>query len=541
MASTELSLKRTLTDILEDELYHTSPVHNHLASHYQNYHPNTSITPYKLVNNNKENNGFTWGHQTQQNETSAASMPPQQTYHFPIFNKYADPTLTTTTSFTNNETTANDKQINNVHLIPNEIKAANETPLQKTVNLKNIMKVSDPYLPTRNTFNYDVKISNDFFDNGDNLYGNDEEVLFYEDNYNPKMQWSLQDNSAAINNEDARAIFNNEFDSDDDDISDDEEDEVEEEERLQQQNQQRGESLLPLDDTPISMFGAEQKMGRTKSTGHLFNEYSYVDSNTDGTTSVMLKNVSDEQRHENEGGDDDDDNDDNDLLEEDDLYDVSLLKNRRKQSFVLNKNTVGFERSSSPSTPANIPSNAASAKRKSIKSANIRSGTNSNNENSTVERIKKPGSAVSGSSTSRRKLINYTKRHLSSHSSPSSSKSTTTSPSAHASSLHASSSDGNNEIFTCQIMNLITAEPCGAQFSRSYDLTRHQNTIHAKRKIVFRCSECIKILGSEGYQKTFSRLDALTRHIKSKHEDLSQEQRQEVTKFAKANIGYVMG
>ena len=52
---------------------------------------------------------------------------------------------------------------------------------------------------------------------------------------------------------------------------------------------------------------------------------------------------------------------------------------------------------------------------------------------------------------------------------------------------------------------------------------------------------CIKILGSEGYQKTFSRLDALTRHIKSKHEDLSLEQRQEVTKFAKANIGYVMG
>ena len=90
------------------------------------------------------------------------------------------------------------------------------------------MKVSDPYVPTRNTFNYDVKISNDFFDNGDNLYGNDEEVLFYEDNYNPKMQWSLQDNSAAINNEDARAIFNNEFDSDDDDISDDEEDEIEE-------------------------------------------------------------------------------------------------------------------------------------------------------------------------------------------------------------------------------------------------------------------------------------------------------------------------
>ena len=199
MASTELGLKRTLTDILEDELYHTNPVHNQFAGHYQNYHPNASITPYKLVNNNKENNSFTWSHSPyQQNESSVASIPPQQTYHFPIFNKYADPTLTTTTTFTNGDTTANDRQISNVHLIPNEIKNVNETPLQKTVNLKNIMKVSDPYVPTRNTFNYDVKISNDFFDNGDNLYGNDEEVLFYEDNYNPKMQWSLQDNTLSL-------------------------------------------------------------------------------------------------------------------------------------------------------------------------------------------------------------------------------------------------------------------------------------------------------------------------------------------------------
>ena len=536
MASTELSLKRTLTDILEDELYHTNPSHNQFAGHYQNYHPNASITPYKLVNGNKENNGFTWNHSSQQqNESSAASIPPQQTFHFPIFNKYADPTLTTTTSFTNGEGPANDKQINNVHLIPNEVKSVSETPLQKTVNLKNIMKVSDPYVPTRNTFNYDVKISNDFFDNGDNLYGNDEEVLFYEDNYNPKMQWSLQDNSAAINNEDARAIFNNEFDSDDDDISDDEEDEIEEEDCLQQ-DQHQEEPLLPLDATSISIFGADQKMGRAKSTGHLFNEYSYVDSNIDSMTSGVSKNLLDEQGHEKIQ--DEDEDEDNDLLDEDDIYDISLLKNRRKQSFVLNKNTIDFERFPSPSTSANKPSNAAAGKRKPAKSSNNRSGANNNNENSSLERIKKPTSAVLTSNTSRRKLINYTKKHLSSHSSSSNSnsKSSTTPPSA-----HASSSDGNNEIFTCQIMNLITNEPCGAQFSRSYDLTRHQNTIHAKRKIVFRCSECIKILGSEGYQKTFSRLDALTRHIKSKHEDLSLEQRQEVTKFAKANIGYVMG
>ncbi|EDV08304.1 26S proteasome regulatory subunit RPN4 [Saccharomyces cerevisiae RM11-1a] len=412
MASTELSLKRTLTDILEDELYHTNPGHSQFTSHYQNYHPNASITPYKLVNKNKENNTFTWNHSLQhQNESSAALIPPQQTYHFPIFNKYADPTLTTTTSFTTSEATANDRQINNVHLIPNEIKGASETPVAED-----------------------------------------------------------------------------------------------------RQSKEYNESIRPVcTDTEY---------------------YSYVDSNMDSISSVVSEDLLDERGHE-KIEDEDEDND----LDEDDIYDISLLKNRRKQSFVLNKNTIDFERFPSPSTSANVPSTATTGKRKPAKSSSNRSCVSNSNENGTLERIKKPTSAVVSSNASRRKLINYTKKHLSSHSSTNSnSKPSTASPSA-----HASSSDGNNEIFTCQIMNLITNEPCGAQFSRSYDLTRHQNTIHAKRKIVFRCSECIKILGSEGYQKTFSRLDALTRHIKSKHEDLSLEQRQEVTKFAKANIGYVMG
>ena len=74
-----------------------------------------------------------------------------------------------------------------------------------------------------------------------------------------------------------------------------------------------------------------------------------------------------------------------------------------------------------------------------------------------------------------------------------------------------------------------------------YVLTRHQNKIHIeKKKIVFRCSECIKALGDEGYSKTFSRLDALTRHIKLKHGELTPEQRKVVTKYAKENIGYVV-
>ena len=99
---------------------------------------------------------------------------------------------------------------------------------------------------------------------------------------------------------------------------------------------------------------------------------------------------------------------------------------------------------------------------------------------------------------------------------------------------------GSNEIYTCRLVNLVTNEPCMAQFSRSYDLTRHQNTIHAKKKIVFRCSECIKALGDEGYSKPSSLFDALTRYINLKHEELTSEQRIVVTKYAKEKISYAI-
>lgn len=97
-----------------------------------------------------------------------------------------------------------------------------------------------------------------------------------------------------------------------------------------------------------------------------------------------------------------------------------------------------------------------------------------------------------------------------------------------------------NDIYTCMMLDLITDAPCSAQFSRSYDLVRHQNTIHAKQKIVFHCLQCIKLFGERGFSKTFSRLDALSRHLKSKHEGLTLEEKKEVTKYAKKNIGYIM-
>ncbi|CCD26077.2 uncharacterized protein NDAI_0G03000 [Naumovozyma dairenensis CBS 421] len=97
----------------------------------------------------------------------------------------------------------------------------------------------------------------------------------------------------------------------------------------------------------------------------------------------------------------------------------------------------------------------------------------------------------------------------------------------------------SNEIYMCSIINSKTKELCGAKFSRTYDLTRHQNTIHAKERTVFRCLQCIKLFGGVGQEKTFSRLDALSRHLKTKHIDLTDFQRKEVTKYAKEHITYI--
>lgn len=63
----------------------------------------------------------------------------------------------------------------------------------------------------------------------------------------------------------------------------------------------------------------------------------------------------------------------------------------------------------------------------------------------------------------------------------------------------------------CEHINPVTGKPCNKVFSRPYDLIRHQDTIHAKVRKTFRCEMC----GDNS--KTFSRMDALSRHIRVKH------------------------
>ncbi|KAL2256807.1 hypothetical protein VTK26DRAFT_1101 [Humicola hyalothermophila] len=65
----------------------------------------------------------------------------------------------------------------------------------------------------------------------------------------------------------------------------------------------------------------------------------------------------------------------------------------------------------------------------------------------------------------------------------------------------------------CERINPSTGKPCNTDFSRPYDLTRHEDTIHNAHKPKVRCDLCTE-------EKTFSRADALTRHYRVCHPDV---------------------
>ena len=65
----------------------------------------------------------------------------------------------------------------------------------------------------------------------------------------------------------------------------------------------------------------------------------------------------------------------------------------------------------------------------------------------------------------------------------------------------------------CERINPTTGKPCNSVFSRPYDLTRHEDTIHNSRKQKVRCHLCTE-------EKTFSRNDALTRHMRVVHPEV---------------------
>lgn len=73
----------------------------------------------------------------------------------------------------------------------------------------------------------------------------------------------------------------------------------------------------------------------------------------------------------------------------------------------------------------------------------------------------------------------------------------------------------------CERINPSTGKACNVIFSRPYDLTRHEDTIHNARKQKVHCPICTE-------EKSFSRNDALTRHLRvvhPEHADLSKSRR----------------
>lgn len=541
MASTELGLKKTLTDILEDELYHLNNKNSGVySSHYQypvsnkaymaNLNQTTSnnnnhldetlitIEPEKLSYISESGNYVTASNLTlplntnNKKETDINIFPyqnHQQQYDYKMFNKYADPSLTTTSTTSRA----------NSNRIPTQL----NTPVVATINMKKLLKTQSPHSTTTNFVsnqinaknnvssttsrdNLEVKILNDSIQTQEI---NDSYLYFDDESFVPKVHYTLEDNNIAMNNEDAKIIFDDEF-SDDDDFDDD------------------SKEYDIDDDEVISSLDIEKSKNVMIKTNNL---YSFVDTHQQ-TAPKLTTEDNEIHLHNNNSAilDGEDLDDDNTLLDEDEMYQINSMGKIVVSADEIKE--LNRSKSLSLSTRPNIwGSSTMGQSNKSRKPLTHINGNTFNSSTSSLSStsITKANSLLSSSSSSIPSSLSASVVVNKEHSKK------------HKTYLGSDLSGTNtNEIFTCRLVNLITKEPCSAQFSRSYDLTRHQNTIHAKKKIVFRCSECMKMLGNEGYEKTFSRLDALTRHIKSKHENLTSEERQRVTKYAKENIGYAI-
>lgn len=76
----------------------------------------------------------------------------------------------------------------------------------------------------------------------------------------------------------------------------------------------------------------------------------------------------------------------------------------------------------------------------------------------------------------------------------------------------------------CTRINPSTNKPCNTIFSRPYDLTRHEDTIHNRVKQKVACQYCTE-------SKTFSRNDALTRHMRVVHPEIDFQGKRNRTSY----------
>lgn len=68
---------------------------------------------------------------------------------------------------------------------------------------------------------------------------------------------------------------------------------------------------------------------------------------------------------------------------------------------------------------------------------------------------------------------------------------------------------------------------CLRRFSRKYELIRHQETVHSKKKKLFKCYVCVKQSPSTG-PRIFTRHDTLAKHIRVNHKISGREAKAEV-------------
>ncbi|KAK6198875.1 uncharacterized protein RJT21DRAFT_122532 [Scheffersomyces amazonensis] len=114
-------------------------------------------------------------------------------------------------------------------------------------------------------------------------------------------------------------------------------------------------------------------------------------------------------------------------------------------------------------------------------------------------------------------------------------------PNNNTAAMTAAEISANNPNHLCDLINPSTGKPCNRNFSRPYDLIRHQETIHASKKKIFRCVICEGRYNGglgNGKDKTFSRADALSRHIKVKHR-LDGKEALDIINEAKENVEYI--
>lgn len=78
---------------------------------------------------------------------------------------------------------------------------------------------------------------------------------------------------------------------------------------------------------------------------------------------------------------------------------------------------------------------------------------------------------------------------------------------------------------------------CLRQFSRKYELIRHQETVHSKKKKLFKCYVCVKQNPSIG-PRIFTRHDTLAKHIRVNHKISGREAKAEVA-FSKKHAEVV--